>query len=552
MAIERVLIQAELGRFGRRWSLLSVVQLWLIMTGNAGAQVQLDRFFPATVAAGEQSAVVAEGKFPSWPVSIDSSRKDVEISAGKDSGQLEVTVADDAPPGVAWVRFFDSKSASQLVPILVSPVPVTQETEPNDQRHDANQIDLPALVAGRLQKSGDSDGYRIHVSGGRPLVVSATANQVLQSPMDAVLQITDLRGNVLAQSDDRRGLDPQLVFTPDTDQELLIRVFAFPSAPNSTVGFGGSAAFVYTLEATQGPFLDHAVVTTSETLAFGYNIDNGASVQIHDTNGISPPTAYLGDALGWCFLAEETTDDSRYYREPYETSLPTVLFGHIRSPQEAHTISFAAKGGTKYRAEVRSKADGFLLDSKLDAIDSKSGNVLASNDDVSRGGYDAAIEFTPKSDGKVDIRLVEMLDAFGPRHFYRLSIRPLTPTFTLTVATDRFVLSPDKPLEISVSIQRKFGFAGKIRIEVEDLPAGVTCEPVISESKGDTAKSVKLKLEPGAFQSGHCSIRVTGRELDTNGNPSGAAIAASFSLRSSIVIEDLWLTLAGNEKAKDK
>ena len=545
-------MRAEPRRFSRRWSLLCVVQAWFITASHACAQVQFDRVYPAAISSGAQSTVVAEGKFPSWPVSVESSHDDVEVSAGKDPGRLQIAVAEGASPGVAWLRIFDSASVSKLVPIIISPVSVTEEKEPNDKRNDGNRIELPTIVSGRLQKSGDSDGYRVKVERGRRLVVSATANQVLQSPMDAVLQITDARGNVLAQSDDRRGLDPQLVFTPETDEELIIRIFAFPSTPNSTVGFGGSAAFVYTLDVTQGPFLDHAAVTGSQKLPFGYNLKDNTSVEVQGADRISPPIAYSNGALGWSFLGEETAGASRYYTQSFETTVPTVVLGHIRTANETHTVSFLAKGGTKYRAEARSKADGFLLDSKLDAIESKSGNVLASNDDVARGGYDAAVEFTPDSDGDVEIRLTEMLDAFGPRHFYRLSIRPVSPTYRLNVSTDRFVLKEDEAIDIAVAIKRQSGFSPKIRIEIEDLPEGVTCKPVISESKGETAKAVKLKLEPGRFRSGHYPIRVVGRALDTEDKPIGVVQAASYSLQPSIKIGTFWLTLAGNEKAEDK
>ena len=559
MVVEKVLVRAEFGQIGRQWILFSVVQLWLLATGtgSAFAQVQLDRFFPPVITTGVQSAAVAEGKFPTWPPTVESSRQDIQIAIGKDSGKLEFTVPKDAAPGVAWIRFFDAESASQLIPILVSRFAVTEEKEPNNERQQANSLHLPAVVAGRLQAGGDSDCYRISVSQGRPLILSATANQLLRSPMDAVLQITDLRGNVLAQSDDQRGLDPQLVFTPAADQELLIRLFAFPSTPNSTVGFAGSPAYVYILNVTQGPFLDHAVVTGSETIPFGYHIDPGSTVQVQRGDQVSPPIASMPDTLGWCFLAGETFGESTYYREAFEAKLPVEVFGHIRRPKESHTVSFAARSGTKYRAEVRSKGDGFLLDSKLEAVEAKSGTVLASNDDQTRGGYDAAIEFTPKSDGQVDLNLTEMLEAFGPRHFYRLSIRPAVPAYKLSVASDRFVLASDKPLEIPVSIQREFGFAGKVEIKLQGLPAGVTCNPVISESKGETAKSVKLILKSVEIESGHHSIRVIGKQLDVpvdskDADPSEAAITASFSVRPSIEVNDLWLTLKPTDKAKEQ
>jgi hypothetical protein len=62
------------------------------------------------------------------------------------------------------------------------------------------------------------------------------------------------------------------------------------------------------------------------------------------------------------------------------------------------------------------------------------------------------------------------------------------------VAADAFTLEKGKALEIPVTVSRKGGYAETIEIVAVDLPEGVTVEAVKSEPKGDSAKSVKLKL----------------------------------------------------------
>lgn len=522
---------------------------------SARAQVQLNRFFPPVVAAGQESTITAEGKFPKWPVNFDVDRDAIEIRPGKDSGKLTVVPPADASSGVIWIRMFDEKSASQLVPLIVSPVAVAIEKEPNDKRSEANDLEIPSVVAGRLAKRGDSDAYRVSVKAGQQLVINATANQVLKSPMDAVLQLSDLRGNVLLQSDDGRGLDPQLVYRSDRDQDLLVRIFAFPETPNSTVGFGGASDFVYALEITTGPYLDHVADTESGPRAFGYNLPDDAPVISTADAETVPRVGSVAGALGWSWILpppEPNSIRTIEYGDPHDGSLPVVVIGHIRERKEAHTIPVAVQKGVKYRAEVRSKVDGFLLDSMLEVVDPKTGSVLASNDDVSRGGYDAGVDFTAKADGTVDVRLTEMLEAFGPRHFYQLAIREQQPTFALSLASDRFVLDGDKPLEIAVSVTRLSGFSGKIRIEALDLPAGVTADPVISEAKGDTAKTVKLKLNTEKAVEGHSSIGVVGTELGESDAPVEPSRKATFALRPSYPISKFWLTVTGQTKEEEK
>src|SRR6056297_327035 len=304
-------------RRGRLW-LGCFVTLWMtstFLTSSAEGQVTLSRIFPPVVSIGETSTVTAEGKFAAWPPTILCDRDDVHITAGEDSGELNVRVAkatdpeaadpEAAAPGVAWVRMTDSQSASDWVPVLVTSAKVVEEAEPNNRIAETQTVAMPAVIAGRLAKGGDSDAYRLNVQAGQTLVASLTAHRVLGSPMDAVLQLSDLDGNVLSQSDDVRGLDPQIVFTFDTDIQCVVRVFAFPETPNSTIGFAGSDDFVYAMDLTTGPFLDHVAVGRSSVLPFGYNLDSSdaddfaKSVRVSDPTRVSPSVASLPGASGW-------------------------------------------------------------------------------------------------------------------------------------------------------------------------------------------------------------------------------------------------------------
>ena len=63
---------------------------------------------------------------------------------------------------------------------------------------------------------------------------------------------------------------------------------------------------------------------------------------------------------------------------------------------------------------------------------------------------------------------------------YRLSIEPVQPDFSLSLAADSFVLEKGKPLEISVNVAARDGFKGPIEISAIGLPPGVTeigCHP---------------------------------------------------------------------------
>ncbi len=550
---------------------------WLVafsVAAPADAQITFDRLYPPVVSAGGTATVTAEGKFPSWPPTIHCDRPDVEVTAAEDSGKLQIKVPDTVPPGVAWIRLADPQSASTWVPILVTTAEVIAETEPNDRGEDAKQVDLPAVIAGRLAKRGDSDAFRIDVEAGQTLVASVTAHSLLKSPMDAVLQLSDTDGNVLMQSDDVRGLDPQIVYTADRDTECVLRVFAFPETPNSTIGFGGGGGFVYAIDVTRGAFLDHGAVGAEGVLPFGYNLtaagtDAANAVQTSPPTRVSPAIVSLPAAAGWDWVRRSSDAAiEHFHRDEYDGTVPAVISGHIQSPDDRHTFAFDAGKGTRYRVSVQSKAYGFPLDSELVVVDQASGKELARNDDVSRGGYDAAVEFSVKEDAPVEVQIGDLVGGYGTRHFYQLVVAPVTPKFELSVAADQFVVSQEKPLEIPVTIDRSGGFSGELRISAAGLPEGVTADPVVSQAKGDTSKSVKLKLTAADAPPAQGSFRIVATPVDEAeqseagqseagqseegqseaGQSEAAAVEATYSLCPSVQLSEFFLTVLKDVK----
>ena len=106
-------------------------------------------------------------------------------------------------------------------------------------------------------------------------IISLTGNRILASPMDAIIQISDMQGNVLLQEDDTRGLDPVVRFDAPENGDYLLRVFAFPLTPNSTIGYAGAATFCYSIDIAKAEdFIEnylplHLPKETSESMPQG-------------------------------------------------------------------------------------------------------------------------------------------------------------------------------------------------------------------------------------------------------------------------------------------
>ena len=136
---------------------------------------------------------------------------------------------------------------------------------------------------------------------------------------------------------------------------------------------------------------------------------------------------------------------------------------------------------------------GRPLDPVLRVLDA-GGKILAESDDTGRNGRDLERSFTAPADGEYRLVVRDLNGRGGPRFAYLLSVLEPRPDFALTLAADRFDLTPGKTTKITVAVQRKDGFAEPIEIVAEDLPAGVTAKPVTSKPGDASAKSVTLEL----------------------------------------------------------
>lgn len=551
-------------------SLLAAASL-ASLVATATAQISVDRFDPPAVSIAESSTIRAEGKLPEWPVEVWCDRGDVTVTAGEEKGELTIEVGDDAAPGVAWIRLAGSKSASTLRPILLEPSPVAVEAEPNDGPLKPQPVSHPVVVTGRLEKRGDVDSYLVSLTAGDTLIASLVANQVLKSPMDGVLQIADQKGNVLAQADDDRGLDPQLVYHTEIDRQVIVRLFAFPETATSSIGFAGNASFVYALRLTTGTFLDHVepIVTGTEldqVQPIGWNLAEKIEWNRPATGGLSVPTWSIAGGLGVGPLPSLDPDAINVRSSPDDESpveaesVPFVFTGRATTEAQIDRVVFDVTGGTKYRVRSYARKLGYLYDPVVRVVDAD-GNTIAEKDDLSRTDFDASLEFTVKEGSRVELHVLDAVDGVGPRHAFGVHVDEAKPSVTLNVAADHFALAAGESLEIPVSVNRDGGFAQRLSIRAQGLPDGVEAEEQISEPEGDTAKSVKLKLQAskesnhrGPFQivaevapadadKDSANENESPKSESTKDDAKPVQYNATYPLTGEITVKDLWLTV---------
>jgi hypothetical protein len=514
----------------------------------------LTALFPAGARRGETVTVTASGTFDHWPVPswADSPGLTIEAVTEK-KGTLSIRVTDDADPGVHWLRLYDEEGATVLRPFLVGTLPEIVEAEPNDDPKTPQEVEGPAVtINGRLAKPGDVDGFAIALARGQTLVADVEANRHLGSPMDAVLQVASGSGFVLAQNDDTTGRDPRIVFEAPADATYLVRLFAFPAAPDSGIRFAGGDAFIYRLTLTTGGFLDHAFPLAvsadgpDPVSAVGTNVPEAARLLIvppqaggEESRTVSHPR--LAGTAEVCLVPGPTAVEAEPDDPAHAQDIPDriILSGRIDPPGDRDAFRLTLRKGDRRLIRVASRALGLPLDPVLRILDAE-GKTLSESDDTG-ARPDPELAFTAPADGAYRVIVRDLNDRGGPRFAYLLQVLVPEPDFVLALAADQFTLTPGKPTDIVVTIDRRDGFSEPIEVVAEGLPEGVTAHPATSNPGDASAKSVTLKL---AAESGPHSgqIRIVGR---ATGEPprehTARAAIPGFEART----DRPWLTIRG-------
>ena len=150
-------------------------------------------------------------------------------SAARASGGLtaQLSIAPDAPLGFREVRIVGKHGTSTAWPFEVSHAPDTIETETNNLPETATSVDLPRIINGVINPSGDEDYYVFEGGAGERYVFSVKAyrlNNVSQQFFNPTLFLFDAQGTELARSNGFYSLDPLIDYTLPADGAYFLRI----------------------------------------------------------------------------------------------------------------------------------------------------------------------------------------------------------------------------------------------------------------------------------------------------------------------------------------
>ncbi len=136
-------------------------------------------------------------------------------------------------------------------------MPEVQETEPNNEVAQAQVISLESTVNARSNGATDVDYFRFAVTAGQTIVVRSEAARI-DSLMQPGLQLFNSSGRRLVESRRMFGQEAVIVYTPQSSEELLVRV--------ADIVYGGGNEYVYRLSVDTRPQIDFVLpLTVSRT-----------------------------------------------------------------------------------------------------------------------------------------------------------------------------------------------------------------------------------------------------------------------------------------------
>jgi hypothetical protein len=352
-------------------------------------------------------------------------------------------------------------------------------------------------------------------------------------------------GFVLGENHDTHELDPQLVFSAPADGTYIVRLFAFPSEPNSTIRFAGGEDYVYRLTVTTGGFVDHpyplAVPRSrpGQVELVGWNISEvvkrlavrpvaGAEMALLWDPRLAN-TAEVRVEPHQTLIEQEPNDRDHAQPLPF----PATISGQIEPPGDVDVYRFRAKKGEKRLFQVEAERLGSPLDPMLRLLDA-SGKITTEVTSP-RKSRDVELSFTAPADGDYRLEVSDLYGDGGSRYVYRLRAVAPEPDYALTVAADRFVMAPGKPLELPVKIERRYDFDHPVELAAEGLPEGVTATVTKIRADESSAK-LRLTATKGPLSA---PFRVVGKA-----GPGRLQRTAQFAFaKTNATTAHLWLTV---------
>jgi len=146
----------------------------------------------------------------------------------KKFGDTQIEVAMVLPPDipVGDLAFFvltpDGDTNTNLLRVVDKQL-LLDEKEPNAGFREPNDVVVPQTIRGVIQDANDVDVFRFRGKAGQSIAIETQSTRY-GSSLDPTLTLYDVKGHILATSDDAAGLDARITQTLPRDGEYFFSI----------------------------------------------------------------------------------------------------------------------------------------------------------------------------------------------------------------------------------------------------------------------------------------------------------------------------------------
>jgi hypothetical protein len=133
------------------------------------------------------------------------------------------------------------------------------------------------------------------------------------------------------------------------------------------------------------------------------------------------------------------------------------------------------------------------------------------NDDGGAGfGKDSFLLFDAPADGVYQVRVSDAAAGHGPAHAYRITVRSPKPDFAVSFNPTAPGVWKGGAIPIGVTVTRRDGFEGPVRVELQGLPPGFHARATFIEA-GHNTTAFALYAEQGAIVPAETKLKLVAR-----------------------------------------
>jgi hypothetical protein len=454
--------------------------------------------------------------------------------------RARLTIPSDVDPGIyKWqVANANGASASGRFAVIENP----HFVEP-DQRGELVPLPaLPVTVSGQIKHIEEVDRYQFRVAKSEVVTITTMARE-LNSDLNAVLEIRDDTGRLIADAADTAGVDTRVSFPAEAGRDYTLSIY--------DLDFRGNRAFVYQVALTAGPQILATIPAAGERgqtrpVEFvGYGL-TGASMELEsvsrevvfpDTPDLELFTVSFDSPAGKITRASLALSDLSEFVESEVAEPCTVPLAVTGILDERYGEDRYVLRGAKddvWSISASSVRFGSPIDVSVAVFDATGKELKRSDDEP--GTTDAGIELRVPADGEYHLSISDVSGRSGDRSAtYHLRVVKAAPEFRFT--TPELVNAPiGKSAKLALKVVRNGGLTAPIRVSIDGLPAGVTVpeQLVIPEKKNDLSVEFTVAEDAAAAAS---LITIRGETMFVDGQPeapSATAVADAILLATTI------------------